>query len=31
MLNIIAAVLLAGLIAIALAVWVYQIYFDTHE
>jgi hypothetical protein len=31
MLNFIAAALLAGLLAIALAVWVYQIYFDAHD
>jgi hypothetical protein len=25
------AALLAGLLAIALAVWVYQVYFDAHD
>jgi hypothetical protein len=31
MLNLIVAALLAGLLAIALAVRVYQIYFDAHD
>jgi hypothetical protein len=31
MFNFIAALMLGGLLALALAVWVYQIYFDAHE
>jgi hypothetical protein len=31
MLNFIVAALLTGLLAIALAVWLYGLYFDSHD